>query len=85
MGLGIDLVILDIIMPQMDGAKTFDIIRQIRSDLPVLLSSGYAIDGKANEIMSRGCNGFIQKPFNLSDLSKKVRKILDMAKNSSHQ
>ncbi len=75
----IDLVILDLIMPGMDGGKTFDYLRSLRKDLPVLLSSGYAIDGQANEIMQRGCNGFIQKPFNMIELSNHVRKILDAA------
>ena len=73
----IDLVILDLIMPGMDGGKTFDHLRDLRKDLPVLLSSGYAIDGQANDIIQRGCNGFIQKPFNITELSIQVRKILD--------
>ena len=75
----IDLVILDLIMPDMDGGQTLDQIREIRPQLPVMLSSGYALDGQASEIMSKGCNGFIQKPFNLSELSKNIRKLLDSA------
>jgi len=77
----IDLVLLDLIMPGMDGGKTFDRIRKIQPQLPVLLSSGYAINGRALEIMNRGCNGFIQKPFSMSELSKKVRKVLDEAES----
>lgn len=73
----IQLVILDLIMPEMDGGKTFDRLRAIRPDLRVLLSSGYALDRQAEEIMRRGCNGFIQKPFTISELSNKVRAILD--------
>ena len=76
MGSEIDLVILDLIMPGMDGGKTFDHIRKIKQGIPVLLSSGYAINGQAHEIMRRGCNGFIQKPYNLSELSNKVRNVL---------
>jgi CheY-like chemotaxis protein len=76
----LDLVILDLIMPGMDGSQVFDRIREVQPHIPVLLSSGYAINGSANEIMQRGCNGFIQKPFNISELSKKVRKILDEVK-----
>jgi two-component system, cell cycle sensor histidine kinase and response regulator CckA len=76
-GAGIDLVILDMIMPQMDGAKVFEGIRRIRPDMPVLLASGYAMDDKAERIMSQGCNGFMQKPFNLTELSTKVRVILE--------
>ena len=69
----IDLVILDLIMPGMDGGATFEAIRDVCPSLPVLLSSGYAIDGQAAEILRKGCNGFIQKPFNLSELSRKIR------------
>ena len=77
MGLGVDLVILDMIMPGMDGGRTFDRIREICPEIPIMLASGYAINGQAEEIMSRGCNGFIQKPFSVSELSQKLRHILD--------
>jgi PAS domain S-box-containing protein len=79
-GKKIDLVILDMIMPGMDGGTTFDRIREIQPDMPVILSSGYAINGHADKIMRRGCNGFIQKPYNISDLSQKISKVLDEAK-----
>lgn len=72
----IDLVILDLIMPGFDGSKTFDRIREIQPEIPVMLSSGYSINGQATEILERGANGFIQKPFQLSDLSQAIRKIL---------
>ncbi len=85
MGNEIDLVILDMIMPGMDGGTTFDRIRDIQPDMPVLLSSGYAINGHADKIMRKGCNGFIQKPYNISELSQKVRKMLDDAKRSALQ
>jgi DNA-binding response OmpR family regulator len=42
----------------------------------VLLSSGYSINGQASEILERGCDGFIQKPFNLNQLSEKIRGII---------
>lgn len=73
----IDLVILDLIMPGLDGGETFDMIRDIHPELPVILSSGYSLKGQAAEIMDRGCNGFIQKPFTLSELSRKIRHALD--------
>ncbi|MCP4576552.1 MAG: response regulator [Deltaproteobacteria bacterium] len=78
MGNKIDLVLLDMIMPGMDGGKTFDSIREIHSEMQVILSSGYSIDGQAKKIMDRGCNGFIQKPFGVSTLSQKLREILDI-------
>jgi two-component system, cell cycle sensor histidine kinase and response regulator CckA len=78
----IDLVILDLIMPGLDGGETFDRIREIKPDIPVMLSSGYSIDGQATEILKKGANGFIQKPFQLSELSQTIRKILDEQKPS---
>ena len=79
----IDLVILDMIMPEMGGGKAFDLIRKFKPDMPVILSSGYALNGQAEAIMRKGCNEFLQKPFTISELSKKVRKILDGAKEPS--
>ena len=79
----IDLVILDLIMPKMGGDKAFDLIREIQPAMPVILSSGYSINDQATAIMQRGCNEFIQKPFTISELSQKVRKILDEAKGPS--
>lgn len=83
MGNQMDLVILDMIMPGMDGGSCFDCIRQIRPNLPVILSSGYAINGRAHEILQRGCNGFIQKPYSIGELSQKIRTTLDDGKKPS--
>jgi len=73
----IDLVVMDMIMPGMSGGETFDRLKQINAQVKVLLSSGYSINGQASQIMERGCDGFIQKPFNLQQLSAKLRQILD--------
>ena len=72
----IDLVILDMIMPDMNGGDVFDRLREIKPHAVVLLASGYSIDGIAKEILNRGCNGFIQKPFSMSDLSEKISNIM---------
>ncbi len=72
----IDLIILDMIMPGMQGADVFDRLRQINPQVRVLLSSGYSINGEAQSIINRGCNGFIQKPFRLAELAGKVREVL---------
>jgi CheY-like chemotaxis protein len=64
-------------MPEMGGGDTYDLLKQIDPAIKVLLSSGYSIDGQATDILKRGCNGFVQKPFNLNRLSRKVRDILD--------
>lgn len=73
----IDLVLLDMTMPGLSGGETFDHLREINPQVKVLLSSGYGINGKAQTIMDRGCNGFLQKPFNVEKLSHKVREVLD--------
>jgi CheY-like chemotaxis protein len=73
----IDAIILDMIMPKMGGGETFDRIKKMKPDIKVLLSSGYSINGQATEILNRGCNGFIQKPFNLQNLSQNLRSILE--------
>ncbi len=73
----IDLVILDMIMPDMDGGETYKRLKEINPDIKVLLSSGYSIDDQAAGILKRGCDGFIHKPFNIMDLSIKIREILD--------
>ena len=71
------VVLLDMIMPGMGGGEVYDRMKEINPEIKVLLSSGYSIDGQATEILERGCNGFIQKPFNVSELSGKIRRILD--------
>jgi signal transduction histidine kinase/ActR/RegA family two-component response regulator len=73
----ISLVILDIIMPEMGGSEIYDKMKKLNPNIKVLLSSGYSIDGEATEILKRGCNGFIQKPFSVSSLSVKLREILN--------
>lgn len=74
---GIDAVILDMIMPDMGGADTYDQLKRIDPHVKVLLSSGYSQDGQAQQILDRGCRGFIQKPFKIEELSCKIREVLD--------
>ena len=73
----IDLVVLDMIMPDMGGGDAYDRMKEINPNIKVLLSSGYSIDGKAAEILERGCNGFIQKPFGLEELSQSIMETLN--------
>ncbi len=80
----IDMVILDIVMPDMGGSEVYDRIKVIDPNVKVLLSSGYSIDGEATEILKRGCEGFIQKPFSMEDLSKKIRDVLNKSPKSPH-
>jgi two-component system cell cycle sensor histidine kinase/response regulator CckA len=47
----------------------------------VLLSSGYTLNGPAEDILRRGGRGFIQKPFTIEQLSQKIREILSSGQN----
>ncbi|MCF8080354.1 MAG: response regulator [Desulfobacterales bacterium] len=73
----IDMVILDMIMPGLGGSDTFDRLQGVDPTVPVLLASGYSERGKAEEIVERGCRGFLQKPFTLEALALKIREVLD--------
>lgn len=73
----INLVILDMVLPGMSGSKIFDSLREINPDVRVLLASGYSINGEAEQILARGCNGFLPKPFRLRELAQKVREVLN--------
>ena len=72
-----DIVILDLVMPDLNGKETFDLLRAIDKNVLVLLSRGYSVDGDATELLEKGCDGFIQKPFDLKDLSQRMRVLLD--------
>ena len=72
----IDMIIMDMIMPEMSGSQTFDRLKEISPDVKILLSSGYSVDGQATDILRRGCDGFIQKPFNMNQLAERIQKIM---------
>ena len=72
----IDVVILDMIMPGMGGGEVFDRMRTMKPEVKVILSSGYSLNGMAKEIMDRGVRAFIQKPFTMDGLSRKIREVL---------
>ena len=73
----IDFVVLDMIMPNMGAADTYVELQSINPAIKVLLSSGYGVDQQTNELLNRGCKGFIQKPFNMQSLSEKIEEILN--------
>ena len=73
----ISIVILDMIMPDMGGGETYDILKSINKDIKVLLTSGYNLEGKAKEILERGCDGFLQKPFSIKELARTTKNTLN--------
>ncbi|MBN1382424.1 MAG: PAS domain S-box protein [Deltaproteobacteria bacterium] len=78
----IDLIILDMIMPGINGGDTFDRLKKINPQVKVILASGYSLNGQAIGILDRGCQAFMQKPFGLTDLSLKIREVLSSNKKS---
>jgi CheY-like chemotaxis protein len=73
----VQLVLLDMILPGMSGEATFLQLRDINPDSKIILCSGYSVNEKVRNIMERGCNGFLQKPFDMKILSRKIREVLD--------
>ena len=73
---GPDIVLLDMVMPAMGGQEVFEAMRKIDPKIKILLCSGYGLNTKAEELMNLGCNGFIEKPFDICQLSQKIRESL---------
>ncbi len=73
----IDIVLLDVVMPHMGGAKAYEWMKEINPNVKVILSSGYSMEGQATEILNRGCDSFIQKPFTMRELSKRIKEVLE--------
>jgi CheY-like chemotaxis protein len=72
----IDLVILDMVMPDMDGEAVFKQMRAIKPDVKVLFASGYYVIEETSSLLQEGGSDFLQKPFNMNQLSTKIRNIL---------
>ncbi len=73
----IDLVILDMIMPDLGGGEVYDRMRDIKPGVKAILATGYSIDGEAARILKRGCDGVIQKPFSIDRLSRMIYSVLN--------
>jgi CheY-like chemotaxis protein len=73
----IHLAVLDMAMPVMDGAKAFSLLKQVRPNCKVIISTGYDMNDSARSLLSAGADAFLQKPFRLTDLTQEVRRLLD--------
>jgi CheY-like chemotaxis protein len=73
----IDLVILDMLMPGMDGHDTFFALKELDPNVKVLLSSGYVSEEDARDVLNAGAAGFLQKPYRMADLAQRVRTIVE--------
>lgn len=74
----IDLVILDRAMSGVGGDEIFYRPKEIDPYVNIILSGGSSVDGKTTELLERGCNAYIKKPFGLAELSKKIRTVLNL-------
>ncbi|GEM_PF-1015522 len=70
----IALVILDMVMPKLNGREVFRRLKEIDPNVRVLLSSGYSPDGEAQAILNEGVLGFVQKPYVMNDLAQAVKR-----------
>jgi len=73
----VDLVILDMVMPGMSGSEVFEALLRLNPRTRVLLSSGYTQEGAAGELLRKGARGFLQKPYLITELTAKVREVLE--------
>ena len=80
---GIDLVIIDIVMPRAGGREVLGEIRGLRPDVPVLLTSGYSKVFIGEGIVDGVVVHFIQKPYSMEELAREVRKVLDLKEEGS--
>jgi nitrogen-specific signal transduction histidine kinase len=75
----IDVVVLDMIMPGLSGKDTYRQLKQIKSDVRVLIASGYSIDVQEGDFHGDGCSLMIQKPFKIDQLSMKIQELVSIA------
>ena len=76
----IDLALLDIKLPDMSGGRVYPLIMEARPGLKVIVFSGYSIDGPVKEVLDAGADGFLQKPFSIESISKKLKEVFEGAK-----
>ena len=73
----IDLIISDLNMPEMNGKEVIDRLRKIDRNIKVLLSSGALLDSDEKEVIKKGFNGLLKKPYKINTLSEKMTQILN--------
>jgi CheY-like chemotaxis protein len=73
----IDVVLLDIVMPEMEGPEVYRRMREAGIDVPVLLCSGFSVAGLVDKLTKEGAAGFVQKPYRLQEILPRLRETLD--------
>jgi two-component system cell cycle sensor histidine kinase/response regulator CckA len=72
----IKAIVLDLVMPGMDGREIFGSIRSINSEAKVIIASGYSREGDADDLLALGAAGFVQKPYRLAEFMSVVSEVL---------
>ena len=80
----IDVVILDVILPDLSGSETYERMKEVVPGVSILLSSGYSMNEEIDGLIARGADGFIQKPFSIAHLVGMIREILENPKKKRH-
>ena len=78
----IDLALLDIELPDINGGRLYTLLMEARPGLKVIVFSGYSIDGPVQEVLDAGADGFLQKPFSFESISKKLTEIFEDVKEA---
>jgi len=73
---GFDLVLLDMIMPEMSGKDCFEELRRVNPSARIIICSGYSMDDTITALLKRGASGYIAKPFQKTDVSIKVTEVM---------
>lgn len=76
------LVLLDLTMPFMDGEETFNRLREIRPDVPVVLCTGFIQNERLERLMKAGMSGYLRKPLAPDEIIANVRSVLESVKYS---
>ena len=74
--LGFDLVILNMVMPGMDGVQLFETLEKIDPDIKVIITTGCAVDDRVSNLIAGGRHGCLQKPFGRADLARMIQQVL---------
>ena len=73
----IDLIISDLEMPEMNGKEVMDKLRKIDPQIKVILSSGALTNADEKNVVNKGFNGFIKKPYSMNTLCEKMAEIIN--------
>ena len=73
----IDLILLDMVMPEMNGRECYFELQKMDPDVKVILQSGYIAQADAQDVLDAGAKGFLQKPYRMTDLAQKIREIFN--------